>query len=267
MIPGSAFPSIVAASGVIQRLRSCRIQSAREAVGQLAVWQESSRILALYRCYFSQQFSCSMASTQIPIHHREPGYSERELEFFTLVDAHLFPLPDVMFDTERLPSIPIYPQGVDWEEERDTMRLSLRAAMALVTDDDAMVWEPWLPKELRALSGERDWDQFAELCRKAKGLAARFPLLLELVGLDTDNLWLDTTWEMGWAEFPWEETAMDYLRKEWRKAQHLFGQLNPLLDAIDKHPRYWLKRLVKLWNAAIKVPAKAGSKNESTESE
>ncbi len=250
-------PQVVSAATAIQRLRSFRIIPAREAVEQLAVWQESSRILLLYRRYFPQSFARSTASTLMPIHHNEHGYSEQELEFFTLVDQHLFPLPEMMFDEERLSSIPIYPQGVDWEDERDNMRLSLRAAMALVSDDDTMLWEAWLPQHLRPESGERDWERFAESCRTAKGLAVRFPLLLGLVGLDTGNMWLDTTWECSWEEYPWEETAMEYLKKEWRKAQRIFAQLNPLLDQMDKQPRYWLKRLVKLWNSAIKVPAMA----------
>lgn len=246
-------PPIVSAAAAIQRLRSFRIIPAREALEQLAVWQESSRILLLYRRYFPQQFAHSTASTLIPIHQNEHGYSERELEFFNLIDRQLFPLPEMMFDMERLSSILIYPQGVDWEDERDNMRLSLRAAMALVSDDDTMLWEAWLPPHLRPEPGERDWERFAELCRNAKGLAVRFPLLLELVGLDTGNVWLDTNWECCWEEYPWEETAMEYLKKEWRKAQRIFAQLNPLLDQMDKHPRYWLKRLVKLWNNALKT--------------
>lgn len=247
-------PWSVSAVTVIQRLRTIRLTPAREAVEQLSVWQESSRILALYRRYFPQQFARSTANTHIPIHQNEPGYSDRELEFFNLIDQHLFPLPEMMFDMDRLPSIPLYPQGIDWEDERENMRLSLRAAMALVSDDDAMVWEPWLPKELRPQSGQRDWDRLAELCRTAKGLTARLPLLLEFVSLDTGNVWLDTNWECCWEEYPWEETAVEYLKKEWRKAQRIFEQINPLLDQMDKHPRYWLKRLVMLWNNAIKVP-------------
>jgi len=251
----ASFPRIVSAVAAIQRLRAIRFIPAREAVAQLAVWQESSRILQLYRRYFPQEFTHSTAGTQVPIQHHEPGYSERELEFLNLVDQRLFPLPEMMFDNERLPSIPIYPQGVDWEDEPENIRLSLRAAMALVSGDDWIQWETWLSPHLRPLSGERDWKCFAELCRHTKGLAVRFPLLLELVALDTGNLWLDTSWDASWEEYPWEEEAIEYLKKEWQEAQRIFAQLDPLLDRMDKHPRYWLTRLVKLWNAAIKPVA------------
>ena len=250
-------PQVVSAATAIQRLRTIRFIPAGEAVAQLAVWQESSRILQLYRRYFPQEFAHSTTSTVVPIHHSEPGYSERELEFFRLVDQRLFALPEMMFDMERLPSIPIYPIGIDWEDERENFRLPLRAAMALVADDAAqsVLWEAWLPPHLRPEPGERDWERFEELCRMARGLSVRFPLLLELVTLGTGNIWLDANWECCWENYPWEETAMEYLRKEWRKAQHIFAQLNPLLDQMDKHPRYWLKRLVKLWNSALKIPA------------
>ncbi|CAG0942610.1 hypothetical protein ANRL1_00996 [Anaerolineae bacterium] len=247
-------PPIVSAATAIQRLRTIRFIPARQAIAQLAVWQESSHILQLYRRYFPQEFARSTTSTVVPIHQGEPGYSERELEFFRLIDQRLFPLPEVMYDMERLPSIPLYPQGIDWEDERENLRVSLRAAMALASDDDSMLWEAWLPANLRPEPGERNWEQLAELCRTARGLAARFPLLLEFVGLDTGNVWLDSNWECCWENYPWEEAAMEYLRKEWRKAQQIFAQLNPLLDQMDKHPRYWLKRLVNMWNRAIKTP-------------
>ncbi len=247
-------PPIVSAATAIQRLRTIRFIPARQAIAQLAVWQESSHILQLYRRYFPQEFARSTTSTVVPIHQGEPGYSEREFEFFKLVDQRLFGLPEMMFDMDRLPSIPIYPIGIDWEDERENFRLSLRAAMALVSDDDSMLWEAWLPKQLRPELGERDWEHFEELCRTVGGLTVRFPLLLELVSLSTGNPWLDTNWECCWENYPWEESAMEYLRKEWRKAKQIFAQLNPLLDRMDQHPRDWLKRLVKLWNRAIKTP-------------
>ncbi len=114
ILPNS--PLVVSAATAIQQLRSLKPVSAREAVEQLAARQESSRILLLYRRYFPLQFARSTASTLIPIHDRDASYSERELEFFRLVDEHLFPLPEIMFDMERLSSIPIYPHIVKLAE-------------------------------------------------------------------------------------------------------------------------------------------------------
>ena len=255
----SAFPQVVSAATAVQRLRSIQFISARDAMAHLSVWQESSRILHLYQRYFPRQFACSTASDAIPIQHGDAGYSMLELEFFTLVDQHLFPLPELFFDMERHGCIPLYPQGVDWEDPRDDMRLSLRAAMALVSNDDSMLWEAWLPPHLRPIPSKHDWEHFAELCRNEKGLAARFPLLLDFVGRDTGNTWLDSNWEGYWENYPWEEAAMEYLKEEWRKAQRIFAQLNPLLDRMDKHPRYWLKRLVTLWNRSIKTPVQTST--------
>ncbi len=247
-------PLIVSAAMAIRRLRCVRFTSASDAVEQLAVWQETSRILQLFRRYFPQEFARSSASTVIPKQGDERGYSERELEFFRLVDQRLFPLPEMMFDMERLPSIPIYPQGVDWEDDSENLPLSLRAAMALISDGDGCSWESWLPKHIRPEAGERDWSRFMRLCRKAKGRATRFPLLIQLAAHDTGNMWLDTSREYSWEEYFWGEQEMEFLIREWRKAERIFAQLNPLLDQMDKHPRYWLRRLVKLWNAAVKVP-------------
>ncbi len=151
----STAPQVVSAITAIQRLRSIRFIPAGAAVEQLAVWRESSRILLLYQEYFPCEFARSTASTSIPIHHNERGYSDREIEFFRHVDQHLFPLPDFMFDVDRLPSIPIYPQGLDWEDDRENLRLSLRAAMALLADDDPMIWEQWLPPGLRRVRRAR----------------------------------------------------------------------------------------------------------------
>ncbi len=248
----SSPPQIVSAAKAIRRLQCVRFTPASEAVEQLAVWQETSRILHLYRRYFPQEFARSTASTVIPSQGGERGYSDREVEFFHLVDQRLFPLPDPLFDSERLPSIPIYPQGLDWEDERENLRVSLRAAMALVTDDDGILWDAWLPKDLRPASGERDWSRFVQQCRKAKGRTTRIPMLIQLAAHNTGNMWLDMTWEYSWEEYLWREDEMEFLIREWRKAQRILAQLNPLLDQMDNHPRYWLRRLVKLWNDALK---------------
>ncbi len=242
----------LSAERAVRRLRSLRLTPARLALDRLNELRESSRLLYLYRKHFPQAFARSTASTVIPGQADEPGHSEREVEFFALVDRHLFPLPEFLFDSGRLPSIPVYPQGVDWEEDRENLRLSLGASMALVSGEEDDLWKTYLPRNLRPENSPRDWEKLQEMCAKTNGLTARFPLLLDLVTHGTGNLWLDTSWEYAWEEIPWEEKAMDHLIEEWRKAQAIWARLDPLLDHIDRHPRYWLRRLVNLWNGAIK---------------
>lgn len=244
-------PAITSAVEALAALHRCKLTSARQAIEEIAVWQEASRLLRLYRRYFPSEFARSTAGLTIPRSRDEPGYSERELEFLRLVDTHLFPLPDLLFDTERLPSIPVYPRGVDWDDAPENLCLAIRAVMALFVEQD-FPWSNWLPPTLHVEAGELDWAKFKHLCQYGKGAVRQFPLLVELVAHDTGNLWLDTSFDCDWELFEWEEAAMNHLAREWQRACDLIAQINCALDRINAHPRYYLTRLVRLWNRAIK---------------
>lgn len=247
-------PSL-SATRALAHLSRIRFLSAQEALQRLSSLAETGQILWLYRKYFPREYARSTASVQVPLSSDGGcGYSEREKEFLALVDRDLFPMPDLFFEDERFDMLPIYPQGVDWDEDLESLRLSLRAAMELIQGEDSPLWEQWLPAKLRPLEGPRRWRKFARLCRRAGGLKARLPLLIDLVSHNTGNLWLDITWESGLQDFGWNEKDLKLLRQEWRAAQRFLQKIDPLLDRMDKHPRYWLTELVKKWNAAIKTP-------------
>jgi len=251
-LPTSTLPvshPIISTVAAIRKLRCLGFTSARDAVEQLGVWADATRILQLYYRYFPDEFARSTASVTIPRSGGEPGYSEREREFFRLVDEHLFPLCD--YDVERLPSIPVYPKGIDWDDPPETYCLAIRAVMALFVNQD-FPWTNWLPPTLRVETGELDWDRFKRLCQYGKGTVRQFPLLVELVAHDTGNLWLDTSFDCEWEPFAWEEAALNYLTREWQRARDLIAQINRALERMDAHPRYYLARLVRLWNRAVK---------------
>lgn len=245
----SDLPPIVSAATAIQRLRTVRFTPARQAVAQLAVWQESSRILQLYRRYFPQEFARSSASTVVPIHHGEPGYSEREREFFRLVDAHLFPLCDL--DGERLSSIPICPMGIDWGDPPEEYCLAIGAVMGLLTDGENFP-SGWVPSNLRVQAGELDWDTFTQLCKDKRGAMREFPLILEWVTQGTGNVWLDTPVYNDWEPYSWDEATLNLLAREWQRACDLIARINRALEQINAHPRYYLTWLVRLWNRAVR---------------
>jgi hypothetical protein len=243
-------PPTISAVAAIQKLRCLGFTSARDAVAQLGVWADATRILQLYRRYFPDEFARSTASVTIPRTGGEPGYSEREREFLRLVDEHLFPLPDLAFEMERCSCIPLYPKGIDWDDPPETYCLAIRAVMALFVDQD-FPWTNWLPRTLRVETGELDWDKFKHLCQYGNRAVRQFPLLIELVAHDTGNLWLDASFDCDWESFEWEEATMNYLTREWRRARDLIAQINLALERMDAHPRYYLTRLVRLWNRAI----------------
>ncbi len=248
----------VSAERAMRKLKSLRLTPVGRSLDRLDGLRESSRILSLYRMHFPQRFASSTASTSVPPRADECGYSERETEFFTLVDRELFPLPEFLLESERLPSIPVYPQGVDWEDDRENFRLSLRVTMAMVSGEDEEDWSRWVPRDLHPDNSPRNWTKFESLCKRAGGLTSRLPLLFDFVTHGTGNIWLDTSWEYSYEDLPWEERSMTYLIDEWRKAQQISARLDPLLDHIDAHPRYWLRRIVTLWNDAGKFVSPDG---------
>ncbi len=251
--PPKGSPSL-SATTAITHLKRVRFLSAQVAIQRLATLSDTGRILWLYRRYFPREYTRSTASAHIPMSpDGECGYSEREGEFLRLIDQHLFPLPDLFCDDNRFDMIPIYPQGVDWDDDPEYLRLSLRAGLELVEGEFSSIWAEWLPKDLRPQAGQLDWNMFTRRCRRNKGLPKRLPLLIELVSHNTDNLWLDVCWESGVQDFAWKEEDIEWLKKEWRAAQRFYKRLDPLLDRMDRHPRFWLTRLVKLWNACLQT--------------
>lgn len=244
----------------LARLKRIRFLSAQEAVQRLSSLADTGQILWLYRKYFPREYAHSTASVHLPVSDDGPcGYSEREKEFLTLVDQHLFPMPDLFFEDERFDMLPVYPQGVDWDDDLEYLRLSLRTAMVLIAGEDASFWDEWLPAKLRPVEGSRSWRKFAKVCRRAGGLKALMPRLIDLVSHNTNNLWLDITWENGLQDFGWNEKDVQLLQKEWRAAQRFLQKLDPLLDRMEKHPRYWITQLVKLWNASLTRPKRKNS--------
>ncbi len=242
------------ATTALAQLKRIRFLSAQNAIEQLANLANTGQILWLYRKHFPREYSRSTASAEIPrARDGESGYSAKEQEFMMLVDQHLFPLPDFFFDDARFTVIPIYPQGVDYEEDPEYLKLAIRAAMTLFLDEPSPDLGEWLPPKLQPQLGALDWKKFERRCRKAGGLKARLPLLIQFVSHNTENLWFDADREVEIQDFEWNEEDMQYLAKEWRRAQRFMLKLDPLLDRMEQHPRYWLAQLVRLWNGCIKT--------------
>jgi hypothetical protein len=250
-------PQVTAATQAIAELRRLKLRPARQTIEELGVWLDIGNMLLLYRRFFPDEWGRSTASVTVQWELGEAGYSEREMEFVCLVDKHMFPLSEFHFDSGRLAGIPVEPQGIEYDDDPDGFCLAIRAFMALCLDVD-FEWANWLSPGLGIERGERDWNRFADLCRCGKGAVRQFPLLLQLVAHDTGNLWFDSSYDYEWELFEWDEAAMRHLAFEWNRARELLPLMNAAMDRIDAHPRYYLPRLVRLWNSAVKLPS-AGS--------
>ena len=243
--------SVISAAAAVQRLRGLGFTSAQDAVTQLGVWADATHLLQLYHRFFPDEFARSTASVAIPYVNGEPLYSEREIEFFRLVDERLFPLSDP-FDDVRFPFIPICPLGVDWDLPHKE-HLAIEAALGLLTGGQEFPTAV-LPLGLEIIQVdevEPDWERFKELCAGERNALRDFPLVLAWVSQSTGNVWLDTPPYTS-DHYEWDTVTVDYLAREWQLARALIARIQRVSERMEAHPRYYLMRLARLWNRMVR---------------
>jgi len=245
-------PPILSAVTAIQRLRGLGFTSAQDAVTQLGVWADATHLLQLYHRFFPDEFARSTASVAIPYEGGEPLYSEREIEFFRLVDTRLFPLAE-LFDDTRLPFIPICPLGVDWDSPHKE-HLAIEAALGLLTGgkEFPMAVLPLGLEIIQVDEVEPDWERFKELCAGERNALRDFPLVLAWVSQSTGNVWLDTPPYTS-DHYEWDTVTVDYLAHEWQLARDLITRIQRVSERMEAHPRYYLMRLARLWNRMVRA--------------
>jgi hypothetical protein len=238
-----------------------RMVSVGQACRRLSDALDSVRILSLYKQYFPRQYARSPSPMLIAGDER---YTEREYEFFRLVNQHLFPLPDEVMDdwpdNQRDEYIPLTPMGIDWTENLDewSFPVQVLATLAMGTEaSDEMLDAigPGTPGPI-GLGGDHvlNWNCFASLCRRAGGLMAWVPAALEVVGHDTGILWLDITFESldACPLYLWTLDGVKELAAEWRKAKKMLDKTQAVLDWLEPNPRP-LAQVIEFWNRSMEV--------------
>jgi hypothetical protein len=238
-----------------------RMVSVGQACRRLSDALDSVRILSLYKQCFPRQYARSSSPMLIVGDER---YTEREFEFFRLVNQHLFPLPDDVMDdwpdNQRDEYIPLTPMGIDWTENLDEWSLPVQVLATLAMGADACdemldAIGPGTPNPIGLGNGYvLNWKRFASLCRRAGGLMAWVPAALEVVGHDTGNLWLDITYETldAGPMYLWTLDGVNGLAAEWRKAKRLLDKTQAVLDWLEPNARP-LAQVIEFWNRAIEV--------------
>ncbi len=88
----------------------------REGLSYLTDLNQKTVLLALYQHYFPNQWASSTVDC-LHCSFKDSLYSDREIEFLTLVNDCLFPIGEVenfLDRDERILEIPLYPQNTDW---------------------------------------------------------------------------------------------------------------------------------------------------------
>jgi hypothetical protein len=222
--------------------------TSERAADYLESMQLRANMLRLYQHYYPEKYQQTTASLAFA---RPEDYSEKEIEFLTLVDEQFFPLPLVMTDLERTDYIPIDPIGTSWYyDEFEELGATEKFLLCLIHDVSSEVWddvESELGKEFPPVVDYISDVLLRQEAKKARGMISRLPLAMEMLTQSTDNIWLDMTYESEITDADWTVEVIDILREAYTDAQTIMKEYREFIEWLDKDSQNCIK-VVRLWN-------------------
>lgn len=204
-------------------------------------------VMDLYRETFPVQYNASLS----------PAFStEREREFYALVDRHLFRLElDETTDPSHFyPFIPITGwQQHDWMNgccPFSKLQLIYRLALVL-SGDERHRWRELglseIPAEPLAAYG---WTAFRYACAVEESPLREFPLVFHMTTYRTGNIWLDIPRDTLCTRIQWCAENMARLLLASQQASEIDARLIALEEWLQERPAERIAQAVKLWNDA-----------------
>jgi hypothetical protein len=258
------------------RLRPSLVCSVRDAVRWLKSRSGTSRMadtldglayiascvtnLRLYRTLFPAQFHASTSQLQ-PVDGS--SYTDIEMEFFGLVDRHMFPIPEMLFweglPTERPTFIPIctdiaYCFDEDFGAELDEIPWPARGLYFLYDWQDNDLWdsmcvEAGICAPVPCADGRPNMKKFARLCRRAGAHFGDVPLAMNTLIHHTGIVWLDIFPEDYCEEFSWTLKDIRRLERQWRMAQKILELTEAVIEWLQQQPGAFVQ-IAKMWDEA-----------------
>ena len=222
--------------------------TSERAADYLESMQQRANMLRLYQHYYPEKYQQTTASLAFV---KPEDYSEKEIEFLTLVDEQFFPLPLLMTDLERTAHIPIDPIGTSWYyDEFEGLGATEKFLLCLIHDVSSEVWddvESELGKELPPVVDYISDALLRQEAKKARGMISRLPLAMEMLTQSTDNIWLDMTYESEITDADWTVEVIDKLREAYTDAQTIMKEYRGFIEWLDKDSQNCVK-VVRMWN-------------------
>jgi hypothetical protein len=250
-------------------LRPYRVSvTVQEALAYLDAIGQPLRLLALYKHFFPAEFGASKGA---PFPVGSQVYSDKELEFFRLIDSQLFPLAYWFIDQteddieERDIFIPVWPEMLIDPEKAWIGRLRQGWQLLFITagmfrdGDLGSVDEEFGRLIERAASlPELTATRFQNIIAAFEGLEGplrHVPMACRVIDQSTDCVWLDAFPDQAYGptiQQEWSIEGVVWLRDEYETRQEITANVDSLLDWLEAGHENRV-RLLEIWESALAV--------------
>jgi hypothetical protein len=223
-------------------------RSPKKALEYLEAIQQRAIILQLYQYYYPDEYQQSKASVKVT---NLESYSDKELEFLSLLDEQFFPLPLLLAESERISYIPVEPLGTAWYydnyEELDATEKLLMSLIHGLDGDTWEVLEAELDQDLPPAVSYINYQKLTLECKKRRGEITLLPIAIDMLTQSTGNIWLDISYENDIVDAHWTVEVIDTLREAYTEAQTIRQNYREFIEWLDQDTANCIK-VVKLWN-------------------
>ncbi|PSB28527.1 hypothetical protein [Chlorogloea sp. CCALA 695] len=228
----------------------------QEGLSYLTDLNQKTILLAHYQHYFPYEWASSSVDC-LYCSQADSLYSDREIEFLTLVNDRLFPIGEVenfLDRDERTFDIPLYPQNTDWYDvELEQLTTTEQFLISVLgCGYNLLDWQEafgFTPKKL-VDPDVISWQKLDQLCQTQTAPLSYLGDVLSLTDHSTGCIWLDIVYE-NYESLDWNRESIDYLIEHWTIAQSYLAKMEKLDEWLQKSVTNY-EQVIALWNNAKK---------------